>query len=98
MTGKVLKVAAWERAKALAKARGDDSVASSLEVYEQLERLDATPHPRYTETRVRLALFKGELESFRCGGCGTLLLKGQNLEQSLIEVKCRKCGAFNLNR
>jgi hypothetical protein len=36
----------------------------------------------------------GELDEFRCGVCKALLFKGFHLEKSMIEVKCRRCGAF----
>lgn len=35
-----------------------------------------------------------ELDQFRCGECKALLFKGFHLEKSMIEIKCRRCGAF----
>ena len=39
----------------------------------------------------------GDLDELRCPDCHRLLLKGKNLEKSLIEVKC-KCGAIVSNQ
>lgn len=44
-----------------------------------------------SESHVRLVLSRGNLDEFRCGGCGHLLFKGLNLEKSMIEVKCPSC-------
>lgn len=47
------------------------------------------------KVQVKLILSKGEqMDEFRCGGCGAMLLKGKNLEKAIIEVKCRRCGAL----
>lgn len=43
---------------------------------------------------MRLVITKGDLDEFRCGACHALLFKGLNLEKSMIEVKCRSCGAL----
>ncbi len=43
---------------------------------------------------LRLVLTKSGLDEFRCGACHALLFKGLNLEKSVIEVKCRSCGAL----
>lgn len=47
---------------------------------------------------IRLTLLKGPKIEFRCGACKALLLKGSHLEKSFIEIKCRRCGCFNINR
>lgn len=59
--------------------------------------LDSDKHLGYTKSRVRLVLDDQTLEEYRCT-CGSLLLKGRNLDRSLIQVKCRKCGRMNVNR
>ena len=48
---------------------------------------------------LKLMLAHGrELDEFRCGICGALLFKGFHLEKSMIEVKCRRCGAFLISK
>jgi len=62
--------------------------------------IDTTEEPGYPEGReIRLILAKAKdnLDEFRCGTCEALLFRGENLEKSLIEVKCRRCGTLNLN-
>jgi len=36
----------------------------------------------------------GELDEYRCDSCGRLLMKGRNLEKSIVEIKCKWCGAL----
>jgi len=45
-----------------------------------------------------LAKAKDSFDEFRCGHCRALLLKGLHLHKSVIEVKCRNCGTFNVNQ
>ena len=60
--------------------------------------IDRPSESGYTEDRgFKLILAKGGLDEFRCGDCGALLFKGMHLQKSFIEVKCRRCGALNIN-
>lgn len=59
------------------------------------EKKAAVPtHKSMSDRHMKLVLTKGVLDEFRCGCCNSLLFKGLNLEKSLIEVKCRSCGAL----
>lgn len=51
-------------------------------------------HKSMESDHMRLVITKGDLDEFRCGACHALLFKGLNLEKSMIEVKCRSCGAL----
>lgn len=63
--------------------------------------IDTTRELGYPENRrMRLVLAKAQdiFDEFRCGNCEALLFKGMHLHKSLIEVKCRSCGTFNINQ
>ena len=65
--------------------------------------LEMKPQIGYPHTKKLKLVLKGISEGFedvRCRGCGTLLyrIKGrlQKSQDTVVEVKCRKCGNLNL--
>ncbi|MEZ0214595.1 MAG: Com family DNA-binding transcriptional regulator [Xanthobacteraceae bacterium] len=38
------------------------------------------------------------MENFRCGGCGALLFRAGGPISTVIQIKCRRCGTFNVSR
>jgi len=47
---------------------------------------------------IKLVLAKSvdEFQEARCTECGRLLFKVKDLQKSQIEIKCGKCGTFNM--
>ena len=100
--GKPFDEAKWKRAKEIAEEEGQgENYAYITGIYKRMERITANAKPRKKTLRkgkgVRLILADG-LDEFRCSECGTLLLKGTNLQKAFIETKCHKCGTIVSNQ
>ena len=87
----------WERAKQRAEEEGHGGEYDYIMgIYKRMMGLNkSSGNPAYSD--VRAALVKGELDSFVCGNCGALLLRGKHLEKAHLEIKCRRCGTLVMN-
>jgi len=96
----------WSQAKAKAAEEGHDGDWDYvMSIYKKMAHLGKSKKSSIDRSDIqpynkgmRLVLAgKTDLDEFRCGHCKALLFKGMHLEKSMIEVKCRSCGALNLN-
>lgn len=89
---KKMKVPAWRTKRKYSPKQYQTAVKSSID-----NTVDSG-YPKNRDIRLVLAKAKTNFDEFRCGECQALLLKGLNLHKSFIEVKCRSCGALNINQ
>ena len=101
MFGKPIDEEKWAEAKAQAIKEGQaDNYAYITTIYKRMIHLKKSYRGLLRESvkRSDTGRFKlvigGELDEYRCDSCGKLLMKGKNLEKSIVEIKCKWCGAL----
>jgi len=97
--GKPVDEAKWAKAKARAAEEGQaGNYAYIMTIYKRMAHLDKSIRGLMRESIKSTGRFKlvigGDLDEYRCDSCGKLLMKGTNLEKSVVEIKCKWCGAL----
>ena len=101
MFGKPIDEEKWAKAKTQAAREGQaGNYAYITAIYKRMAHLEKSHRGLLRESvrrsdtgRFRLVI-GGDLDEYRCDSCGRLLMKGRNLEKSIIEIKCKWCGAL----